>query len=157
MSFTFSQKTYQCIHTNVSYINRYIIQIILYPARSSLEEGPSTMNLEEGHWPTEAADMSSMGEGFSSAAREDLLLDTRSELQCCAKLGHKMIPFPFITFSLLFSFSFIQREVGVGKSVILPQHQKYETLEKELVKGQAMPLGITHENYKIKQHQGGKI
>lgn len=74
----------------------------LYSPRGSLEKGPSTMNLEEGHQPTGAANMSSMAERFSLAAGLASRHKTRSELQC-AKLGYKMFPIPSATFPLLFA------------------------------------------------------
>lgn len=42
------------------------------------------MNLEVGHWPTEAAKKSSVASGFSLAARQDLLLDSRQDLRFSA-------------------------------------------------------------------------
>lgn len=87
MSFTFSQRVRKHISVYIHMFPTLLIilyKTILYPAWGSLEEGPSTMNLEEGHWPTETANLSFMAEGFSSAAREDLLLDTRQDLSFSA-------------------------------------------------------------------------
>lgn len=61
---------------------------ICYPARDRLEEVlTKCMNLEVGHWPTEALEMSvSCGSGFLPAARHAARLKTTSEIQYSANL-----------------------------------------------------------------------
>lgn len=109
------------------------------------------MNLEEGHWRAEAANMSSVAEGFSLTARQDLLLDTRQDLSFSAVQSWDTKCFLFLfSLFLFFSLCHLYNERLEGARMSFYNSIRNQALEKDLVEGQAMPLGVTHKNHKIK-------